>query len=485
VEVKVVTDEMTLIPRVENAANLIENVSLAPNGKRALFCARGDVFSVPAEHGPVLDITRTSGSAERYAAWSPDGKTAAYWSDATGEYELTLLDPTAPGTPKTVTSYGAGYRYRLFWSPDSKMIAFIDQAMKIHIYDVAKNKTTDVDQNRYLFEDGLEDFTPAWSPDSRWLAYRRDLGNQAGAICLFDTRAGKSYQVTSGYYNDNQPSFDPDGKYLYFLTNRDLDPIYSDMDNSWIYANTTHIAAASLTADIPSPLAPRNDSTSVDLGTASDKNDKKSDKKAKQDDKKQPAPSETKIAIEGFERRVVLLPPHAGNFLRIRGVSGKVVFQRHPNTGSADEESPLMYYDLEEREEETIVADADFFEVSADGEKILIASGRDYAVVDVDKDQKMDKKIPAGTLEMTVDPRAEWHQMFNDAWRFERDFFYDAGMHGVDWAAMRARYGALVDQAVTRWDMTFVLGELAMTGARFEVRFEAEGGPARRVAPDV
>ena len=170
IDVMVVTDEITLLPRAENAAALVDNVSLAPNGKRALFSARGEIFSVPAENGPVLDITRTPASAERYAAWSPDGKTAAYWSDASGEYELTLLDLSQPATLRKVTSYGPGYRYKLFWSPDSKMLAFVDQAMKIHIYDVAKNRTMDVDQDRYLFQDGLEGFTPAWSPDSRWLA---------------------------------------------------------------------------------------------------------------------------------------------------------------------------------------------------------------------------------------------------------------------------------------------------------------------------
>jgi tricorn protease len=167
-----------------------------------------------------------------------------------------------------------------------------------------------------------------------------------------------------------------------------------------------------------------------------------------------------KITLDGFERRVVLLPPHAGNFGRIQAVSGKVVFHRRPNTGSADKESPLMYYDLEEREEQTIMDDVDMFEVSANGEKVLVAKKDDYAVVDLSKDQDMEKKMPSGTLEMTVDPRAEWHQMFNDAWRFQRDFFYDAGMHGVDWPAMRERYGKLVDQAVTRWDMNFVIGEL-------------------------
>jgi tricorn protease len=367
VKVQVVTDAMSLLQRGVNAAKLIETASLAPDGKRAAFGARGDVFNLPAEHGPVLNTTHTPGVAERYASWSPDGKSIAYWSDASGEYELTLRD-VAKGTEKKVTSYGPGFRYRITWSPDSKMVAFIDHAMRIRVCDVTSGKTTEVDRELYFYEDGLEAFVPSWSPDSRWLAYRKDTRNYNGAIALFDTKAGKSYQVTSGYYNDNFPSFDPDGKYLYFLTNRTFVPSYSDVDGTWVYANTTSIAAASLTDDIPAPTAPRNDSTMVDTGDGKDeeKGDKKHEKEDKKKDEEKKA-KETKITIDGFEHRVVLLPVKAGNFGGLRGVSGKVVFYRHPSTGSGDEKHPIGYWDLEKREEKTIIEDSDAFQVSADG----------------------------------------------------------------------------------------------------------------------
>jgi tricorn protease len=465
VKVQVATDAMTLMPRGVNAAKLIDTISLAPDGKRATFDARGEVFSVPAEHGTVMDLTNTSGAAERYAAWSPDGKSIAYWSDASGEYEL-YVRGTSANTEKKITSYGPGYRYRLTWSPDSKMIAFIDKAMQIKICDVASGKTTDVDKELAYYEDQLETFAPSWSPDSRWLAYRKDTRNYNGQIVLFDTKDGKSYPVTSGYYNDNSPVFDPDGKYLYFLTNRSFDPSYSDIDGTWIYANTTSIAAASLTNDTPSPTSPQNDSTKVDTGTdkkddsKADKKDDKKDKDKKDDKKKAEKPKETKITIDGFENRVVLLPPKAGNFAGLRAVSGKVVFRRNPNTGSGGEDHPVAYYDLEKREEKTITDNSAAFDVSADGKKVLIGKDGTYAIVDVAADQKMEKPMPAGTLDMTVDPRAEWKQIFNDVWRFERDFFYDPNMHGVDWKAMRERYGKLLDNAVTRWDVNFVIGEL-------------------------
>ena len=461
VKVQVVTDAMTLLPRNVNASKLIETASLAPDGKRAVFNARGDVFSVPAEKGAIINLTHSSGSAERYASWSPDGKIVAYWSDASGEYELTVRD-IAKNTEKKLTSYGPGFRYRISWSPDSKKVAFIDQTQHIRICDVTNGKTTEVDKQLYHYEDNLHAFFPGWSPDSRWLAYRKDTRNYNGAIALFDTKSGKTTQVTSGYYNDGYPWFDPDGKYLYFLTNRTFEPSYSDVDGTWIYANTTNVAAASLTNEIPTPIAPENDSTAVDGGDKDedDKDDKKDKDKKDKDKKKDDDKKETAITLDGFENRVVILPVKAGNITAIRAVSGKVVFHRNSNTGSGDEERPVGYYDLEEREEKTIIGDSDAFQVSADGKKVLVGKDGDFAIVDIDADQNMEKKMPTGTLDMTVDPRAEWKQIFNDVWRFERDYFYDTNMHGVDWNAMRTRYGKLLDDAVTRWDVNFVIGEL-------------------------
>ena len=461
VPIKVVTDDLTLLPRREKVASLIQTVALAPDGKRALFGARGEVFSVPAENGPVINLTGTSGLAERFPVWSPDGKFAAYWSDASGEYELTLREIARPGSERKLTAYGPGFRYRPFWSPDSKKLAFVDKAMEIKIYDLDKRATVSVDRNLFMYEDNLASFTVGWSPDSRWLAYRKEVSTGNGAIALFDLKSGDFHQVTSGYYNDSSPSFDPDGKYLYFLTNRDFRPIYSDLDNTFIYPNSMRIAAASLTDKILSPIAPKNDSTMVASNTEKEDDTKDAEKNAKEKKKgKEDKTRPVEIALEGFEQRVVLLPPKGGNYSGLRGVSGKVVYRRDPNTGAGDEDRAVMYYDLDKREEEKIVDDSDVFEVSADGKKVLVEKDDTYAVVDVDKDQKLDKKMPTGDMEATVDPRAEWKQILNDVWRFERDYFYDPNMHGVDWPALRVRYGKLLEAAVTRWDVNAVIGEL-------------------------
>ncbi len=457
VPVKVVTDEMSLLPRTENVSKRIQQISVAPDGKRVLVEARGEIFSVPAENGPVINLSRNSSSAERYPAWSPNGRYAAYWSDRSGEYELVLNDLTKPGSEKMVTAYGPGYRYRLSWSPNSKKLAFIDKAMTIQVYDIDTDKTTTVDKQWYYYQGNLDGFSASWSPDSRWLAYHRDVEGRSSAVFLFDTKEGKSAQVTSGYYSDANPTFDPDGKYLYFLTGRTFNPVYSDLDNSWIYPNTTSIAVTTLSPDSLSPLAPKNDTTAVKKEEV--KKDAAADKE-KAKEKKEEKPKETAITLAGLEDRAVLLPPTAGNIGGLAAVSGKVIYHRIPNAGSADKKRPLMFYDLDKREEKTIVDDVDRFDVAADGKKALVGKSGSYSVVDIAENQKLDKKVPTAQLEMTVDPKAEWRQIFNDVWRIERDFFYDPNMHGVDWKAMKERYGKMLEHAVTRWDVNFVIGEL-------------------------
>ena len=432
VKVDVVTDESTLLPRSENVSKLIQSYWLSPDAKRAVFEARGDIFSVPAENGPVLDLTNTSGSAERYPSWSPNGKYIAYWSDKSGEYQLYVKDMENPGSDKKLTSFNNGYRYRIYWSPDSKQMAFIDKGMEIYIYNMDKDKLVKVDKEEILYEGGLENFSVSWSPDSRWIAYAKDQDNTHTAIALFDTKEEKVHQVTSGYFSDMQPAFDPEGKYFFFLTNRTFNPIYSDFEGTFVYANATNIAAVSLDKDTLSPLAPKNDEVAIkkDEEKKSDDKDKKKD-----EDKKDEKSNETKITLDGFEGRVVILPPEAGNYSNLQAVKGKVLYIKNPPSGSQGEKRSIVYYDLEKREEKTVMTDVGNFTTSADGKKIMVSKQGGFFVVDIAPDQKLEKKMPTDQMEMTVVPREEWKQIFNDTWRFERDFFYDPNMHGVNWNA--------------------------------------------------
>ncbi len=459
VKVEVVTDEITLLPRSENVSKLIRDFNLSPDGNRGIFEARGDLFSVPAENGPVIDLTNTSGTAERFPAWSPDGKYVAYWSDKSGEYELTIRDMTNRSSEKKLTSYGPGFRYQLYWSPDSKKIAFIDKAMNIYIYNMYSDKTTRVDKEKYYFEGNLENFAVSWSSDSRWMAYAKDMDNQHDAIYIFDTKDNQTHAVTEGFYNDAQPVFDPEGKYLFFLTDRDYKPIYSDVQNTFIYPNTTKIAAIPLTNEIVSPLAPKNDSVSVKQNDSEKKEDNK-DKKDENKEKKEEKSKEVKIDFTDIGSRAVVLPPEAGNYTNLNAVAGKVIYLKMPNKGSESKDRSIAYYDLEKRKTETIADGVNNYTISANGKKMLISKEGTYYVTDIAPKVKLETKMPVSEMQMTVNPREEWHQIFNDVWRFERDFFYDPNMHGVDWNLMRQRYGKLIDYCITRSDLNYVLGEL-------------------------
>ena len=472
VKIEVVTDRATLKPQLEKVADLIVSADISPSGKRAVFEARGDVFTLPAEHGPVYDLTRTSGFAERFPAWSPDGKRIAYWSDRSGEYELVVRNADGSGEERTVTKLGPGFRYHVFWAPDSAKLVFADQAMNINLCDVGTGTVTSIDKGLYMFEGMLEGFTVSWSADSRWVAYGRDLASRSSAIFLYDTQEKKLSQVTSGFYNDSEPTFDPDGKYLYYVSGRTFEPSYGT-DGTWIYANTDNIVAVPLRVDVPSPLAPRDDVEEGKKDEAKKEEPKKGEAKAekaekaekgesgeKAEKKEEKPPEPVKIDLAGFEQRVVALPPKAGRYTNLQTLKGKLFYRRLPRTGSGEEKSPLVFYDLKEREEKTVLPDVDAFQIAAGGEKILVVKKKDFAIIDPKPDQKMEKKLATSEMEMNVDPVAEWHQIFNDAWRFERDFFYDPHLHGVNWDEMRTRYGALLDNCVTREDVNFVLGEL-------------------------
>ena len=284
-DIQVVTDRATLKPRLENVSGLIQNATISPTGKRALFEARGEIFSVPGEHGITRNLTRSSGIAERYPAWSPDGKLIAYFSDRTGEYELTLRNADNTGEEQTLTKLGAGYRYQPQWSPDSKKVLWIDQAMKISIYDFETKTNRIIDQQLWMYHGDLSGFSVDWSADSRWITYAGEKESRQTCIVIYDYREDKRHEVTTGFYDDLSPRFDPDGKYLYFVTGRTFNPTYGELDNSWIYMNTYQLAAVPLRKEVASPVAPRNDEE-WDKDKEKDKDKDKEKEKKKEDEKK-------------------------------------------------------------------------------------------------------------------------------------------------------------------------------------------------------
>ena len=464
VKITVVTDLITLKPKKESVEKFVQNMNLSPDGNRAIVEARGEIFSLPSSKGIVKNLTNTPGTAERFPAWSPNGQYVAYWSDATGEYELHVKDMSKGGKSSKWTNLGPGFRYNLYWSPDSKKLAFVDQTMHINIFNQETGMTRAIDQDLTLFEGGLRGWSASWSHDSQWLTYSRSQDNGNGAIMIYNTKSGKLHQATRGFYSDINPVFDPTGKYLYLVTNRSFRPVYSDFDNSWSYPNATHLAMIPLRDDIESPMAVENDTVAMKIEEEKEESKEKEMADSGKDKEKEEMDTEedkgVDIDFENFERRLVVLPPDPGNMGNLTALEGKVVFMRYPNSGSSDGASELKYFDIKEKEEKTIFSGANGYVVSADGKKVLIRQGQNIGIVSVGPDQKMKDKLNLSKMEMTVDPQKEWKQIFTDAWRFQRDFFYDKKMHGLDWDAIREQYGAMIDNAITREDVNFILGEM-------------------------
>lgn len=459
INVSVVMDETLQKPKLVNASDFIQHASISPDGNRVLIEARGDIFSLPAENGFVKDLTMTTGSAERFPSWSPDGRKVAYWSDQSGEYELWVMDPTKENSAKKITNYGAGYRYGIVWSPDNKKLAFIDKAGKINVYDFVTNTTVNVDQGLYFSHGNMEGFTFSWSPDSRWLTYYRDLENLHNAAFIFDTKNNKTTQVTSGFYSCTNPVFSADGKYLFVITSQAFQPFYSDADNTFIYANSSTIAAIPLQKTGASLLLPKNDTVSVKHDTVdkkeSDKNEKTNEKEIGKDDGNAIA-----IDFDGMESRMELLPVAPGNIGSLNAIKGKILYLRYPNTGVTDGQPVLQYYDIEDRSEKTVLAGADQYILSANGEKMLVSKSGAWAVLSPREGVKFEKPLRINEMQMTVDPKQEWKQIFTDAWRIERDYFYDGNMHGTNWPEIKNRYMKMLDGAMTREDVDFIIGEM-------------------------
>lgn len=602
VEVTIPGDRPKLMEQRIDAADFIQTWDISPNAKRALVQARGDVWTLPAEHGSPRNLSRTAGIAERMPSWSPDARWIAYFSDETGEYELYITQSDGRGETKQLTTDGGPYKYNPQWSPDSRHIVFTDKTSTIWLHTIETGETKKVDWDPWGRGGGRTGggLTVSWSHDSRWITYAKTFEDRSfSAIWVYNVESGEHHQLTSGWFDDRSPVFDRDGDWLFFSTSRNISgPIYSDLDTTWIYTGSTVLAAVPLREDVENPWLPESDqeeweddeedededkqngdaddaengddadnaedddengasddeqpevvddgvsgtwegtvdvpemggaiNVSLVIALASENNvtgtltspmgsipvagaydpagktlsltgespqmgritldlkiegetmtgtagaggqfinvtfqrtakpgavDGEEDADAKKDDKKP-----VEIEFESFEQRAMRIPVPAGRFGRLAvNDHNHLLFVRYDTPGSSAT-TGIKLFDLkdEKKQEQSVAAGAMNFEITPDGKKLLIVRGGSATIQNAAAGAS-GKVVPTGGMHVHVNPREEWRQLVTDAWRIQRDFFYVDNMHGVDWPKMLDHYLKMVDDAASREDISFIIGEL-------------------------
>lgn len=439
----------------------IQNARISPNGVRAVFEARGEILTVPAEKGDIRNLTNSPGAADRDPAWSPDGKWIAYFSDATGEYALYLRDQTGLDEPKRI-DLGApsSFFYAPRWSPDSKKVLFTDKRMNVWYVDVAAGKPVKVDTD--LHETPLADTTPAWSPDGRWIAYTKELPSNMRAVFLYSLDQNRSFQVTDGLSDARTPVFDASGKYLYFTASTNTALSSSWLDMSGINRPVSRsVYVAVLDKGLPSPLAPESDEEKIapEEKTAEKADEKPGEKAAEKKDEPKPIT----VDVDRIGQRILALPLPERNYQGL--VAGKAntlfLIEGGPVYDLGGAPVTISRFDLEKRKAEPVGAGITAFDVSANGEKMLVRQGDQWYIAPTAAPFKPGEgALALADVEVYVDPRAEWRQMYHEVWRIERDFFYDPGLHGVNLAVMTKRYEPYVEHVATRADLNYIFEEM-------------------------
>lgn len=451
-KVSISFDNPNLIPYYKNVKDNIQSFAVSPTGKRALFDARGDIFSVPAESGITENLTETQGVREIFPAWSPDGKYISYYSDQTGEYELYLLENKKGAKPRQVTFNSSAWKYQPLWSPDSRYLLFSDRTLKIRLVEAAAGKITDID---HATSSEIRSYN--FSPDSRWIAYTKEGSNEKPAIWVYEIPTGKKQQLTDGTFSDDNPVFSLCGNYIFFASNRDFNLAFSSYDFDYVYNKATRLYAVSLTQKSPKIFKDKNDIEPVstekkpEISTPPAK-DKKS--KSNAQDTSATGKKELKVEIDfnDISNRVTALPGEAGDYRTIGAVDGGLLYIN---------DNKLMKFSLKDEKAEEILDKVFTASITADGKMVIYRSASDYGIIPLTPGQKAGAgKLDLKDLEMKIDPQKEWNQIYIDAWRIFRDYFYVDNMHGVNWNEMKSRYNVLLPFVSHRADLDYILNEI-------------------------
>lgn len=451
-DVKIAGEFPEARPQFKDFSKTIGSVGLSPNGLRAIFAARGDIWTVPASKGDARNLSQTETSCERDPAWAPDGQSIAYFSDASGEYKLVVQSAVGKTDKKSYKLEGDCYYYQPTWSPDCKKIAYTDNKHNLWSLDLASGKSTLIDTNPY--ENPLYVLNATWSPDSKWLAYHRDLDSHIAAVFLYSFESGKSTQVTDGLSDARYPAFDNGGKYLYFAASTNSGPSAAWLDlSSFRNINSqSSIYCAVLRNDLPSPLAPESDDEAT-------KGEKPAEK-----------PVDFRIDLDGLDQRIIALPLPAKAYVGISAgpANSFLVSDIAPlATITSQPLATLTKFSLDSKTPTPIMAGFQAASFTPNGEKMLYLRGGAWGIAST----AAPVGPGAGAIDLSgmrsiVDPQKEWKQMFHEALRIQRDFFYDPNHHGIDLNELEKRYEPFLANLRSRDDLNYLfedmLGEICV-----------------------
>lgn len=468
--IAIAADLAELRERFAKGVRWVQGGDISPSGARAVLEFRGEIVTVPAEKGDPRNITGTVSVHERSPIWSPDGKSIAYFSDASGEYELHVRAQDGKGPAKAFPLAGSGFYDSPAWSPDGSRIFFADNSRTLYLIDLATGKVKKIAADYQL---GGRGFSTSWSPDSKWLVYTLNSATYIQKVYAYSVDQDKSFPITDGLSEVSEPVFDASGKYLYFFASTDAGPVKQWFDlASADMRLTSSIYCVALTKDVPNPLAKESDeekgAAEKPAGEKPASETAPADKPAAEKGKEtsaspaKPALAAVKIDFDGLDRRIVALPVPTGSYRNLAaGEAGQIFYlESPPDVGSAAQPGGSLHkYDFKARKDEVVLTGVLRFELSTDKKKLFYA-GPENALFIIDvapKPQPGKGRLNVDAIEVRVVPTAEWKQIFDEAWRINRDYFYATNMHGADWPAMKKKYEPFLAHLACRADLNRVI----------------------------